>query len=65
MLGLRLGYSRPDGDVPDGEGYDFAATWFFKPRVAVQFSFARTRQDDAPAGLGHSDTLAMRFLGRL
>jgi hypothetical protein len=62
-LGVRLGYSRADGDgvVPTDGVYDLAATWFFKPRVGVQFSYSRSMLDDLPDGHGS----AIRFIGRL
>lgn len=63
-LGVRLGYSRPESGF-DVDGYDVAATWFFKPRVAVQFALARSTFDDAPSGLRHSDSAGVRFIGRL
>ena len=63
-LGVRVGYSRPDSDF-NLDGYDLAATWFFKPRVAVQFGLSRTNIDGAPPGLGHYDSAAVRFIGRL
>jgi hypothetical protein len=62
-LGVRLGYTQPeDFDV---EGYDVAATWFFKPRIAVQFSLSQSSVDDAPSGLGRSKSAGLRFFGRL
>jgi hypothetical protein len=62
-LGVRIGYSRPDGY--DSDSYNVAATWFFKPRIAVQFELGRSTIDDAPAGFGESDSAAVRFIGRL
>ena len=66
-LGIRLGFSRPDGErAPDAESYDFGTTWFFKPRVAVQFTLSRTNRDDIPlGGIDHSDSAGIRFIGRL
>jgi hypothetical protein len=63
-LGLRVGYSRPDSDF-DFDSYDVAATWFFKPRVAVQFGLSRATLDTAPPDLRHSDNVGVRFIGRL
>lgn len=63
-LGVRVGYSRPDS-VFNVDGYDVAATWFFKPRVAVQLGLARTTRDDSPTEVRHSDNIGVRFIGRL
>ena len=65
-LGVRVGYSRPDGDR-DVDSYDVTATWFFKPRIAVQFGLSRSNIEVAPATLGptHSESAAVRFIGRL
>jgi hypothetical protein len=62
-LGVRVGYTRPEDF--DFHGYDVAATWFFKPRVAVQFGMSRATNDDAPPALRHSDSAGVRFIGRL
>lgn len=59
-LGVRVGYSQSDSDF-DLDGYDVGATWFFKPRVAVQFMVSRTDF----GGPSHSDNAGIRFLGRL
>ena len=66
-LGVRLGFSRPDGEfAPDAESYDVGTTWFFKPRVAVQFTLSRMSRDDVPpGGIDHSDSAGIRFIGRL
>ena len=60
-LGVRVGYSQPDRDDFDSEAYDVAATWFFKPRIAVQFAVGHSTVDDGP----ESDSAALRFIGRL
>jgi hypothetical protein len=62
-LGVRLGYSQPEDF--DAESYDISATWFFKPRIAVQFSLAESSVDDAVPGVGRSESLGVRFVGRL
>jgi len=59
-LGVRVGYSQPDGDS-NIDAYDVGATWFFTPRVAVQFVLSRTDF----GGPSHSDNAGIRFLGRL
>ena len=63
-LGVRVGYSQPDSDV-DIDSYDVGATWFFKPRVAVQFALSRTSFDAGPNAPSHSENAGVRFLGRL
>lgn len=65
-LGFSLGFSRPDGElVPDAESYDVGASWFFKPRVAVQFTLSRTSIDLGQFGSSHSDGAGIRLIGRL
>jgi hypothetical protein len=64
-LGVRLGYSRPDAEDGDVDAYSVATTWFFKPRVAVQFSYLRSTQEGGSALYHHADTAAVRFIGRL
>jgi len=66
-LGIRLGFSRPDGEgTPDAESYDVGTTWFFKPRVALQFTLSRTIRDDfGPGTIDHYDSAGIRFIGRL
>lgn len=61
-LGVRVGYSRPDRDV---DSYGVGATWFFKPRVAVQVALSTSKVDDAPPGRGRFERTAVRFIGRL
>jgi hypothetical protein len=63
-LGVRVGYSQPeyDGHAIDVATYDVTATWFFKPRVAVQFGLSRTSIDDLASD---PKSLAVRFVGRL
>jgi hypothetical protein len=63
-LGVRVGYSRPERDF-NVDSYDVAATWYFKPRIAVQVALSHTALDGAPPGLGRSETAGVRFIGRL
>lgn len=63
-LGVRVGYSRPDSAF-DYDAYNLGATWFFKPRVAVELSLSETKREDAPPGLSRSEATAVRFIGRL
>jgi hypothetical protein len=62
-LGVRVGYSRPEDF--DAEGYDVTATWYFKPRIAMQFGLGQASNDEAPPGLGRSESIGLRFIGRL
>jgi hypothetical protein len=61
-LGIRVGYSRLDDEFVDNDGYDVAATWFFKPRIAVQLAVGRMTID-AP-GAQDVDNAVLRFIGR-
>jgi hypothetical protein len=62
-LGVRVGYSQSDYDPGVGvEAYDLTATWFFKPRVAVQLGLSRTSINDAAL---EPESVAVRFIGRL
>lgn len=63
-FGVRVGYSRPDS-IFDYSAYTLGATWFFKPRVAVQLSFSETKLEGAPPGPNRLETTAIRFIGRL
>jgi hypothetical protein len=65
-FGVRVGYSRSDTDFGLSveayeNAYDVAATWFFKPRVAVQFALSRTTYEIAPS----SENVGVRLIGRL
>jgi hypothetical protein len=62
-FGVRVGYSRPDNDFQI-DSYDVGATWFFKPRVAVQLVLARTSYGSGPSE-SHTNDAGVRFLGRL
>lgn len=65
-IGVRLGYVRWDGDPLLDDGYDVAASWFFRDNVAVRFHYARTERESAIfAELPESDTFTLTMLGRL
>jgi hypothetical protein len=65
-IGVRLGYVRWDGDPLLDDGYDVAASWFFRDHVAVRFHYARTNRDNAFFGdLPESNAITMTLLGRL
>jgi len=62
-LGVRIGYSRWDGEGSIDDAYDLAATWFVTRNVGLQFSFARQRADD-DADFRDTDSAAVRVTGR-
>jgi hypothetical protein len=62
-LGVRLGYTRFDGDDARDDAYEISTTWFFRRNVGLQFTFSR-QQGDATA-LGDTDGAAFRVIGRL
>jgi hypothetical protein len=60
-VGVRVDYTSFGNDLARGDAYVLAATWFFKRRVAVQFSGLHTN----PGGSAPSyDGWAMELLGR-
>ena len=59
-LGVGVGYSRPDDF--DSRVYSLDATWFFKPRIAVQLSLGRS---SIPGMSGDPETVGLRLVGRL
>jgi hypothetical protein len=65
-LGVRLGYSTSDVDGfdVDTDNYDVTATWFFKPRVAMELSLGRSTISGASVS-GESESAQIRFTGRL
>jgi hypothetical protein len=64
-LGVRFDYSRPDVEGADRYSYGVAATWFFKPRIAMQVSLSRVSIDAAAPGFDEPESAAIRFIGRL
>jgi hypothetical protein len=63
-LGVRLGYSRWDGDRLRDEGYTLSTTWFFTNRVAVSFEVDRTDRKRVIQGAGGEDTGTLSVIGR-
>ncbi|HZF27768.1 MAG TPA: hypothetical protein VE907_01495 [Gammaproteobacteria bacterium] len=61
-LGVRLGYSRWDGDLALDDAYDVSATWFVTHKVGVALSFSRQRSTDG--FVDHSDNKAVSVVGR-
>jgi hypothetical protein len=61
-LGVRLGYSRADADgvEPSDGTSELSATWYFRPRIGVQFSYSR---DEYDSGF-HAQANAIRLIGR-
>jgi hypothetical protein len=64
-LGVRLGYSRWDGDSPIDDAYDVSVTWFVTRRVALGFSFADQRNEGDSPFVDDTETAAIRVVGRL
>jgi hypothetical protein len=66
-LGVRIGYRTSDveGFDDDIDAYDVAATWFFKPRVAIELSLGRVTVSGVPSSSDESESAAIRFIGRL
>jgi hypothetical protein len=62
-LGVRVGYSQPDID-DDVDSYDVSATWFFKPRVAIEFGLSRATNGNSLSG-GEVEGAGVRIIGRL
>ena len=61
-LGIRIAYTRSSAESST-DGYDAAATWFFRRNVGVQFSFAQ--QEAGVPNIGAAETASIRFIGRL
>jgi hypothetical protein len=62
-LGLRLRYAHWDADPVRDADYEFAATWFFKRSIAVQFVRGRI-ETRLPAPSLDADSAAVRLIGR-
>jgi hypothetical protein len=62
-LGVRIGYSRFDGDVAPDEAYDVATTWFFRRNVGLVFAYSRQSAGD-DAEFRYTDTAVIRAIGR-
>jgi hypothetical protein len=63
-LGVRIGYSRFDGDIAPDEAYEVATTWFFRRNVGLVFAYSRQSAGD-DAAVRYSDTAVIRAIGRL
>jgi hypothetical protein len=65
-LGFRVGFGRTNYDGSHSDSYDVAATWFFKPNLAMQLSWSRSQANSAFTGFSpNNDTYSIRFIGRL
>jgi hypothetical protein len=64
-LGIRLGYSRWDGDEPLGETYELDATWFFKPSIGARVALSRAKSDLPVSTIRDVDAVALQLIGRL
>lgn len=61
-VGVRIGYSRWDGDSSIDDAYDVTATWFVARSVGLAFTFSRQRGEGV---IGNEvDTAALRIVGR-
>lgn len=58
-LGVRVGFTRMDGDSVDGEVVDVEASWFFRRNVGLELTLSREelQGDD-------TDGVALRVIGR-
>jgi hypothetical protein len=63
-LGLRLGYTRFDDDTAADDAYEASATWFFRRNIGVDLGYSR-QSTDASATFRHTDSAAVRIIGRL
>jgi hypothetical protein len=60
-FGGRVGYSRADGETTSDDAYEFAATWFFRTRIAVQLQYLRAR---SKGSLPDAKTTELHLIGR-
>jgi hypothetical protein len=65
-LGIGVGYSRWSRDRHGVEDYtyDVSTVWFFRPNVAAQIGWSRTRMDLLLPDWRRADTASVRLLGR-
>ena len=64
-LGVRLGYTRFDGDALRDDAYELSTTWFFRRNAGLQFTFSRQQGDPTPFGDNDADGSVFRVIGRL
>lgn len=62
-LGVRIGYSRWDGESTADDAYDLGVTWFFARKVGLQLSYAK--QSERPPLPFRNETATLRIVGRL
>lgn len=58
-LGVRLGYTRFDGETPNDDAVDVEASWFFRRNIGLELTLSREDSDD-----GSTDRAALRVIGR-
>lgn len=63
-LGVRVGYSRWDGDTSIDDAYDVGITWFVRRDLAVGASLLRQTNGDS-SSFRHAETLSVHLTGRL
>ena len=62
-LGVRIGYSRWDGESTADDAYDVGVSWFFARKVGLQLSYAK--QNERPPLPFRNQTATLRIVGRL
>lgn len=63
-LGVRVGYSRWDGEGSTDDAYDIGVTWFVRRDLAVGASFQR-QTNDRNATFRHAETVGIQITGRI
>jgi hypothetical protein len=58
-LGVRLGYTRLDGESVSGDVVDVEASWFFRRNIGLELTVSREETDDVS-----TDGLTLRAIGR-
>jgi hypothetical protein len=61
-LGVRVGYSRFDGQTSQDDAIDLGLSWFFRPSIGLELSVAREESDFE---FLDTDRAALRVIGRL
>jgi hypothetical protein len=59
QLGVRLGYTRLDGDSASGHVVDVEASWYFRRNFGIELTLSRDDTNDVS-----TDGVALRVIGR-